>query len=119
MACLENDMRKIVVLSFVTIDGVMQAPGGPEEDVSGGFKFGGWMVGYNDDYINKLMIEQMGRPYDLLLGRKTYDIFASYWPQHKDMDMGLNQAAKYVVSRHPMELTWRDRSSCMAMWCRR
>jgi dihydrofolate reductase len=99
-------MRKIVVLSFVTIDGVMQAPGGPEEDVSGGFKHGGWTVPYNDEFMNKLMSEQMGGPYDLLLGRKTYEIFASYWPYHKDRDMGINQATKYVASRHPMTLTW-------------
>ena len=106
MACQNNRMRKIIVLSFVSIDGVMQAPGGPEEDVSGGFKYGGWTVPYSDEFISKLMIEQMGRPYDLLLGRKTYEIFASYWPYHKEMDMGLNQATKYVTSRHPMELTW-------------
>jgi dihydrofolate reductase len=99
-------MRKIIVLSFVSIDGVMQAPGGPQEDVSGGFKYGGWTVPFSDEFIGNLMIEQMGRPYDLLLGRKTYEIFASYWPQHKDRDMGLNQATKYVASRHPLELTW-------------
>ena len=99
-------MRKIIVLSFVTIDGVMQAPGGPEEDVSGGFKHGGWTVPYFDEFMGKVMSEQMGRPYDLLLGRKTYDIFASYWPYHKDEDMGINQATKYVASRHPMQFTW-------------
>lgn len=99
-------MRKIIVLSFVTIDGVMQAPGGPEEDVSGGFKHGGWTVPYFDEFAGKVMSEQMGRPYDLLLGRKTYDIFASYWPYHRDADMGINQATKYVASRHPMNLAW-------------
>jgi dihydrofolate reductase len=99
-------MRKIVVLSFVTIDGVMQAPGGPEEDLSGGFKYGGWTVPYFDEFMGKVMGEQMGRPFDLLLGRKTYDIFATYWPYHKEEGMGINQATKYVVSRHPMNFTW-------------
>ena len=99
-------MRKIIVLSFVTIDGVMQAPGGPEEDLSGGFKYGGWTVPFFDEFLNKVMSEQMGRPFDLLLGRRTYEIFASYWPHHKDSDMGINQATKYVASRHPMQFTW-------------
>ena len=99
-------MRKIIVLSFITIDGVMQAPGGPEEDESGGFKYGGWTVPYFDEFSGKVMSEQMGRPFDLLLGRKTYDIFASYWPYHKEEGMGINQATKYVASRHPMNLTW-------------
>jgi dihydrofolate reductase len=104
--CLENSMRKIIVLSFITIDGVMQAPGGPEEDLSGGFKYGGWTVPYFDEFAGKVMGEQMGRPFDLLLGRKTYDIFASYWPYHREEDMGINQATKYVASRHPMNFTW-------------
>lgn len=99
-------MRKLVVLSFVSMDGVMQAPGGPEEDVSGGFKYGGWTVPYFDDFMGKVMEEQMGRPFDLLLGRRTYEIFASYWPYHKDEDMGINQATKYVASRHPMQFSW-------------
>jgi dihydrofolate reductase len=101
-----SGMRKIVVLSFISLDGVMQAPGGPEEDDSGGFKYGGWTFPYFDDFSEKVMAEQMGRPYDLLLGRKTYDIFASYWPYHRDRDMGINGATKYVVSRHPLHLTW-------------
>ncbi len=99
-------MRKIIVLTFVSMDGVMQAPGGPEEDVSGGFKYGGWTVPYFDEFMGKVMEEQMGRPYDLLLGRKTYEIFASYWPYHRDEDMGINQATKYVASRHPLQFTW-------------
>ncbi|KKP80679.1 MAG: hypothetical protein UR82_C0085G0001, partial [Candidatus Moranbacteria bacterium GW2011_GWF1_35_5] len=69
-------MRKIIVLTFITLDGVMQAPGGPEEDTSGGFKYGGWTVPYFDDFAGKIMNEQMKRPFDLLLGRKTYEIFA-------------------------------------------
>jgi len=99
-------MRKIVVLSFVTIDGVMQVPGGPGEDISGGFKHGGWTVPFFDEFMDKVMSEQMGGPFDLLLGRKTYEIFASYWPYNKESDMGINRATKYVASRHPMTFTW-------------
>lgn len=91
-------MRKIIVLSFITIDGVMQAPGGPDEDTSGGFSHGGWTVPYFDDFLGKVMDEQMREPFDLLLGRKTFDIFASYWPQHVDEGPGINQATKYVAS---------------------
>lgn len=92
-------MRKLVVLAFVTLDGVMQAPGGPDEDTSGGFTCGGWSVGYWDDFMNKVMGEQMGKPFDLLLGRKTYDIFAAYWPNSQDPGAAeLNRATKYVVS---------------------
>ncbi len=99
-------MRKLIVLSFVTMDGVMQAPGGRDEDVSGGFRHGGWTVPYFDEFMGKVMVDQMARPYDLLLGRKTYEIWASYWPYHKDMDMGINNATKYVASRKPMTLSW-------------
>jgi len=99
-------MRKIIVLSFITLDGVMQAPGGPEEDPTGGFTSGGWTVPYFDDFLGQVMAEQMGRPFDLLLGRKTYEIFAAYWPHHNDEGAGLNQATKYVASHAPMELTW-------------
>jgi dihydrofolate reductase len=91
-------MRKIIVLSFITLDGIMQAPGGPEEDTSGGFKYGGWTVPYFDDFLGKIMGEQMSKPFDLLLGRKTFEIFASYWPQHEDEWPGINDATKYVVS---------------------
>ena len=73
-------MRKLVVLTFITLDGVMQAPGGPEEDTTGGFKYGGWVAGYWDDILGSVMGQQMAEPFDLLLGRKTYEIFASYWP---------------------------------------
>ena len=103
-------MRKIAVLSFVTLDGVMQAPGGPDEDPSGNFKHGGWSVGYWDDVMGKVMAEQMGHPYDLLLGRKTYEIFAAYWPKAKDVPGadGLNKARKYVVSKTPRKLDWNN-----------
>ena len=103
-------MRKIAVLSFVTLDGVMQAPGGPDEDPSGNFKHGGWSVGYWDDVMGKVMAEQMGHPYDLLLGRKTYEIFAAFWPKAKDVPGadGLNKARKYVVSKTPRKLDWNN-----------
>jgi dihydrofolate reductase len=101
-------MRKIIVLSFITLDGVLQGPGGPEEDTSGGFEYGGWTVPYFDEYAGKIMSEQMGRPYDLLLGRKTYDIWKSYWPKHNDnpIGAGINQATKYVASTTLTETDW-------------
>lgn len=102
-------MRKIVVLSFISLDGVLQAPGGPEEDKSGGFTLGGWMVPYFDEFLGNIMSKQMGVPFDLLLGRTTYDIFAAYWPHQTD-ETGevLNKARKYVVSEEPIELTWQE-----------
>jgi dihydrofolate reductase len=99
-------MRKIIVLSFITLDGVMQAPGGPEEDTFGGFKYGGWSFPYFDDFMGKVMSEQMGHPFDLLLGRITYDIFAAYWPHHNEEGESLNKAKKYVASRSPLRLEW-------------
>jgi dihydrofolate reductase len=106
----EKTIRKIIVLSFVTLDGVMQAPGGPDEDTSGNFKHGGWSVGYWDDFMGQVMTEQMGHPYDLLLGRKTYEIFAAYWPKAKDVPGadGLNKAKKYVVSTTLRKLDWNN-----------
>lgn len=105
-------MRKIAVLIFVSLDGVMQAPGGPEEDTSGDFKYGGWTFPYFDEFMGGVMGEQMGQPFDLLLGRKTYDIFASYWPeQDARTNPGaapLNKATKYVVSSEPLTLTWEN-----------
>lgn len=104
-------MRKIVVLSFISLDGVMQAPGGTEEDTSDGFKFGGWTVPYFEEVSGKMMGEQMEMPFDLLLGRKTYDIFASYWP-HQDPSNGptvpFNNATKYVVSGSNPKLEWEN-----------
>ena len=99
-------MRSIVVLSFVTLDGVMQAPGGPEEDPSGGFKYGGWGVPHFDEALGNVMADQMSGPFALLLGRKTFDIFASYWPQHADDWPGINEATKYVVSNTLQEHEW-------------
>lgn len=101
-------MRKLIVLTFISLDGVMQAPGGPEEDTSGGFKFGGWTVPYFDEAGGNVMAEQMGHPFDLLLGRKTYDIFAGYWPQHNDeIGAPINRATKYVVSHRPVNTDWK------------
>lgn len=91
-------MRKIIVLTFISLDGVMQAPGGPDEDKSGGFKYGGWISSYVDIISNKAMQKQM-EPADLLLGRKTFEIFANYWPEHADYWLGINDVTKYVVSR--------------------
>ena len=91
-------MRKIIVLTFLSLDGVMQAPGGPKEDESGGFKYGGWTVPYFDDSLGKVMTEQMGHAFDLLLGRKTFEVFAAYWPYHEAEGAGINQATKYVAS---------------------
>ena len=105
-------MRKLIVLSFITLDGVMQAPGGPEEDPTGGFRHGGWVAGYFDDFFGKVMVKQMSKPFDVLLGRKTYEIFAAYWPYVKtDEDpiaAGLNKAKKYVASKTLTKLDWRN-----------
>ncbi len=101
-------MRKLVVLSFITLDGIMQAPGGPEEDTSGGFKYGGWTVPYADEFMGKIMGAQMKGPFELLLGRKTYDIFSSYWPKHESGWPGVNTAKKYVVSKTLINPTWEN-----------
>lgn len=93
-------MRKIIVLSFITLDGVMQAPGGPEEDMSSGFKYGGWTAPYfyeADQAAGEFMAKRM-KSADLLLGRKTFNIFASFWPTHGDIWPGVNDVTKYVMS---------------------
>jgi dihydrofolate reductase len=90
-------MRKIIVLEFITLDGVMQAPGGPEEDQSGRFMYGGWSAPFTDEESGKLMLTQMA-PTDILLGRNTFKIFESYWPQHADYWPGINDVTKYVLS---------------------
>jgi dihydrofolate reductase len=103
-------MRKLLVTTFLTLDGVMQAPGGPGEDDSGGFAHGGWSVNYWDDLMGQVMDEAMSMPFDLVLGRKTYDIFAAYWPNATDEQGGkpLNDATKYVASRSRPTLEWRE-----------
>lgn len=90
-------MRKISVLEFITLDGVMQAPGGPDEDTSGGFEFGGWSVPYADETSGQLMLKQM-KPAELLLGRKTFEIFANYWPKHAHYWPGIMDVNKYVLT---------------------
>jgi dihydrofolate reductase len=102
-------MRKLIVLSFISLDGVMQAPGGPEEDTSGNFKFGGWTFPYFDEFAGKMMGEQLDRSYDLLLGRKTFDIFAGYWPKQDaehPIAKPFNAATKYVATRSPLKTDW-------------
>lgn len=99
-------MRKLIVLTFVTLDGVMQGPGGPTEDTSGNFTHGGWTVPYFDEFLGQVMTEQMSKPFDLLLGRKTYEIFASYWPHHKEEGAGINNATKYVATNTLTKHDW-------------
>jgi dihydrofolate reductase len=103
-------MRDLAVLTFVTLDGVMQAPGGPEEDTDGGFEHGGWSFGYFDDQMAEVMGEQTSRPFDLVLGRKTYEIFAAYWPHNTDSPFAdvLNNATKHVASTTLKELDWQN-----------
>ena len=101
-------MRKIIVLAFISLDGVMQGPGGPTEDTSGNFTYGGWTVPYFDEFLGQIMTEQMSEPFDLLLGRKTFEIFASYWPQHPEEGAGINQATKYVASNTLTSHEWRQ-----------
>jgi dihydrofolate reductase len=103
-------MRKIIVLSFITLDGVMQAPGGPDEDMSSGFKYGGWTAPYfyeADEAAGELMAKQM-KSADLLLGRKTFEIFAAYWPQHADYWPGINDVTKYVMSKTMEKSDWKN-----------
>jgi dihydrofolate reductase len=99
-------MRKINVLEFVSLDGVIQAPGAPEEDRSGSFAYGGWMSPYSDAASNAAMKKQMNLPFDLLLGRKTFDIWAKFWPQHGGFWPGVNPATKYVASNSLTSHEW-------------
>ncbi len=108
-------MRKIVVCAFVSLDGVMQAPGGPQEDPTGGFELGGWVAGYFDDVVGAAMGEVFSRPYELLLGRKTYDIFAAHWPHITDpkapdypIAEQFNRITKHVATHRPESLTWKN-----------
>jgi dihydrofolate reductase len=101
-------MRKVLVLLFVTLDGVIQAPGGPQEDTDGGFSFGGWVVPYADERFGAIMQEQMAKTRALLLGKRTYEIFAAYWPTHESDWPGINAATKYVVSDVRIESLWEN-----------
>ena len=100
-------MRKIIVLSMITLDGVMQAPGGPKEDISGGFKYGGWVAPYFDEVYSKVMEKQL-KPADLLLGRKTFEIWEGYWPEHADFWPGINDGTKYVLSKTRKKSDWKN-----------
>lgn len=100
-------MRKIIVLSFITLDGVMQAPGGPQEDTSGGFKYGGWTAPYMDEASGQQMAKQL-QPAEYLLGRKTFEIFKGYWPQHGDFWPSINEHTKYVVSNTTDSTDWQN-----------
>jgi dihydrofolate reductase len=99
-------MRKVIALEFVTLDGVIQAGGGPEEDTSGGFAYGGWQAPYDDAVLDAVMNQQMNMPFDLLLGRKTFEIWASFWPHHADIWPGVNPATKYVASHTMTAHAW-------------
>ncbi len=99
-------MRRVIALEFVTLDGVIQAGGGPEEDTSGGFAYGGWANPYDDDVLGAVMDTQLNLPFDLLLGRKTFEIWASYWPHHADSWPGVMTATKYVASHTITSHEW-------------
>lgn len=114
-------MRKIIVVEFMSLDGVVQAPGGPQEDTSGSFKFGGWLVPYSDAALNEALKFTYAPAYDLLLGRRTYDIFAAYWPKEaeklKEKDnpndelkfaQKFNSCTKYVATHSPESLNWQN-----------
>lgn len=99
-------MRKIVVLEHITLDGVIQAPGGPEEDTSGGFTHGGWISSHGDEIVGAALRRQMNSPFDLLVGRKTFEIWEPYWPQHPDVWANVNSATKYVASNTRTSSDW-------------
>jgi dihydrofolate reductase len=105
-------MRKIIVIEFISLDGVMQAPGGPDEDISNDFSYGGWIVRYFDEFMGRVIMKQMSQPFDLLLGRKTYELFASYWPHAAPSDRpfapALNNARKYVASKTMEKPKWKN-----------
>jgi len=100
-------MRKIIVLSMISLDGVMQAPGGPEEDRSGGFKYGGWTASYGDEVFRKVLEKEL-KPADYLLGRKTFEIWSGYWPEHGDFWPGINEGTKYVFSKTMKKSDWKN-----------
>lgn len=100
-------MRKIIVTTTISLDGVMQGPGGPKEDTSGDFKYGGWAGSFGDDVFNEEFAKELAQS-DYLLGSRTYDIFAGYWPKHADWWPGINNGMKYVVSHGPKKLSWKN-----------
>jgi dihydrofolate reductase len=106
-------MRKVIAATMVSLDGIMQAPGGPEEDPTGGFKYGGWTAPYSDDVTGQELRDSFSKPFDLLLGRKTYEIFAAYWPHVEGGDYDFvakpfNKTRKYVATHSSAPLTWNN-----------
>jgi dihydrofolate reductase len=101
-------MRKIIVLSMISLDGVMQAPGGPEEDTSGVFKYGGWTAPYGDEVEGKVVQKELSQTADYLLGRKTFEIWAAFWPEHGDFWPGINEGTKYVLSSTMKKSDWKN-----------
>ena len=99
-------MRRIIVLEHISLDGVIQAPGGPDEDTSGGFAYGGWIAPYSDPILGTALSRRMNMPFDLLLGRKTFDIWEPFWPEHADEWPGVNKATKYVASNTKTSSKW-------------
>jgi dihydrofolate reductase len=99
-------MRKLIALEHISIDGVIQAPGGPDEDTSDGFAYGGWIASYSDTVLEAALSRMMNTPFDLLLGRKTFDIWAAYWPHHADAWPGVMTATKYVASNTLTSHEW-------------
>ena len=100
-------MRKITVLSMISLDGVMQAPGGPREDPSGGFKYGGWIAPYDDQAYGEVVQKEL-KPADYLLGRKTFEIWEGYWPEHADFWPGINDGTKYILSKTRKKSDWKN-----------
>jgi dihydrofolate reductase len=99
-------MRKVIVISHISLDSVIQSMGAPEEDTSGGFAYGGWIAPYSDDVLGAVVRREMNMPFDLLIGRKTFDIWAPYWPQHTDVWPGVNTATKYIASNTMTSHEW-------------
>lgn len=99
-------MRKLIVLEHISLDGVIQSGGGPDEDREGGFAYGGWSAPYDDDAVGALLQKQLSKPFDLLLGRKTFEIWEAYWPQHADAWRGVMTATKYVASNTRTSSAW-------------
>ncbi len=101
-------MRKLIVLSMITLDGVMQSPGGPKEDPSGGFEYGGWVAPHGDEIYKKAMMKELEQPAEYLLGRKTFEIFERYWPENANFWPGINKSTKYVMSHTRKESDWKN-----------
>src|SRR5215831_15079984 len=101
-------MRNIIVLSMISLDGVLQAPGGPEEDRSGGFEYGGWTAPYGNEAYDKAVREELKQPADYLLGRKTFEIWENYWPEHADFWPGINDGTKYIFSGTREKSDWKN-----------